>query len=126
MIDIEHNRALCEAAVTLARAGEAASIVALTRGGKTARVLSAFRPNVPVFAVCPNESVARRLAIYRGVVPLTIELGTDIAETESLVERHLVSRGILTPGAVIVFVSVNADLTRPDANFLRIRRLGVD
>jgi len=126
VIDVEHNRALCEAAVTLARAGEAASIVALTRGGKTARVLSAFRPNVPVFAVCPNETVARRLAVYRGVVPLTIELGTDIAQTESLVEQHLVARGSLTPGAVIVFVSVNADLTRPDANFLRIRRLGVE
>jgi pyruvate kinase len=126
VIDVEHNRALCEAAVTLARAGEAASIVALTRGGKTARVLAAFRPNVPVFAVCPTESVARRLAVYRGVMPLTIELGPDIAQTEAQVEQHLVARGILAPGAVIVFVSVNADLTRPDANFLRIRRLGVE
>jgi pyruvate kinase len=126
VIDIEHNRALCEAAVTLAKAGEAAAIVALTRGGKTARVLSAFRPNVPVFAVSPTDVVARRLAVYRGVMPLTIELGTNIADTEALVEQHLVSRGMLEPGAVIVFVSVNADLTRPDANFLRIRRLGVD
>jgi pyruvate kinase len=126
VIDVEHNRALCEAAVTLAKAGEAASIVALTRGGKTARVLAAFRPNIPIFAVCPSDVVARRLAVYRGVVPLTIELSDNVAETEALVERHLVARGILSPGAVIVFVSVNADLTRPDANFLRIRRLGED
>jgi pyruvate kinase len=126
VIDVEHNRALCEAAVTLAKAGEAAAIVALTRAGKTARVLSAFRPSVPVFAVCPAEVVARRLTIYRGVTPLTIELGTNIAETEAVVEQHLVSRGILAPGCVIVFVSVNADLTKPDANFLRIRRLGGD
>ncbi len=126
VIDVEHNRALCEAAVTLAKAGEAAAIVALTRAGKTARVLSAFRPNVPVFAVSPSEVIARRLTIYRGVVPLTIELSQNIAETEAVVERHLVSRGMLAPGAVIVFVSVNADLTRPDANFLRIRRLGVE
>lgn len=124
VIDVEHNRALCEAAVTLAKAGEAASIVALTRGGKTARVLSAFRPNIPIFAVSPSDAVARRLALYRGVVPLTIELSDNVTETEALVERHLVSRGILSPGEVIVFVSVNADLTRPDANFLRIRRLG--
>src|SRR5581483_1530384 len=126
VIDVEHNRALCEAAVTLAKAGEAAAIIALTRAGKTARVLSAFRPGVPVFAVCPTEVIARRLAIYRGVTPLTIELSANIAETEAVVEKHLVSRGILPPGAVSVFVSVNADLTRPDANFLRIRRLGVD
>jgi pyruvate kinase len=126
VIDVEHNRALCEAAVTLAKAGEAAAIVALTRAGKTARVLSAFRPNIPVFAVSPSEVIARRLTIYRGVVPLTIELSQNVAETEAVVERHLLSRGILAPGAVIVFVSVNADLTRVDANFLRIRRLGAE
>ena len=36
-----HGRALCEAAVTLAAAGQADAIVAVTREGKTARLLSA-------------------------------------------------------------------------------------
>jgi pyruvate kinase len=79
---------------------------------------------VPIFAVSPHETVARRLALFRGVTPLTTELGTDPDATGELVERHLLSRGMLSPGDVIVFVSVNADLTRADANFLRIRRLG--
>ena len=39
-----HGRALCEAAVTLASAGEADAIVAVTREGRTARLLSALRP----------------------------------------------------------------------------------
>jgi hypothetical protein len=32
-------------------------------------------------------------------------------------------RGVVGPGEVVVFVSVNADLTRSGANFLRIVRL---
>jgi pyruvate kinase len=124
VVDVEHNRALCEAAVTLAEAGEAAAIVAVTRGGKTARVLSAFRPRVPIFAMSPQASMARRLALYRGVAPLATEMVADSDATGVLVERHLLSRGMLSAGDVIVFVSVHADLTRTDANFLRIRRLG--
>jgi pyruvate kinase len=124
VIDVEHNRALCEAAVTLADAGEASAIVAVTRGGKTARVLSAFRPPVPIYAVTPSEITARRLAIYRGVTPLIADLDAEVDASGVRVERELLARGILSPGDVIVFVRVNADLTRPDANFLRIRRLG--
>lgn len=123
-VDVEHNRALCEAAVTLAVEGDAAAIVAVTRAGKTARVLSAFRPRIPIYAVSPDASVARRLALYRGVTPLTTEPGADLDATGVGIEQQLLSRGLLSPGDVVVFVSVNADLTRADANFLRIRRLG--
>lgn len=123
IIDVAHNRALCEAAVTLADVGDAAAIVAVTVRGKTARVLSAFRPGVPIYAVTANEQVARRLALYRGVTPLTTEAGVSMDAAGLMVERECQSRGLLTAGSVIVFVSVNADLTRGDANFMRIRRI---
>ena len=42
-----HSRALCESAVTLATTGHADAIIAVTRGGKTARLLSALRPRHP-------------------------------------------------------------------------------
>lgn len=123
VVDVEHNRALCEAAVTLAEEGDAAAIVAVTVKGKTARVLSAFRPGVPILAVTPNETVARRLSLYRGVTPLTTEPGSSLDATGVLVERECLSRGMVTAGSIVVFVSVNADLTRGDANFMRIRRI---
>ena len=101
----------------------AAAIVAVTVKGKTARVLSAFRPGVPIYAVTPNEAVARRLTLYRGVTPLTTEPGASLDATGLLVEHECQRRGMVTAGSVIVFVSVNADLTRGDANFMRIRRI---
>jgi len=117
--DVPHNRALCQSAVTLAASGHADAIVAVTRGGKTAHMLSAFRPAVRIFAVTPDPVVARRFALSRGVLPLV----ADLDPTGLAIERQLLERNLLPAGAVVVFVSVNADLTRADANFLRIRRI---
>jgi pyruvate kinase len=123
VIDIAHSRALCEAAMTLARAGHADALVAVTRGGRTARVLSAFRPRVPIFAACPSAAVARRLALYRGVVPLHIGFEESTAETARAIMRTLVAAGALADRRVVVFVSVSAELTRRDSNFLRLFRI---
>lgn len=114
-----HSRALCEAALTLAATGEADAIVAVTRGGKTARLLSALRPGAPIFAATDSERVAGTLALYWGVAPvLTEERGIE------RLERLLLDRGILEPGAVVVFVNVNADVSRADANFVNVQRIG--
>lgn len=114
-----HSRALCEAAVTLASAGEADAIVAVTREGKTARLLSTLRPRAPIFAATANERVAGTLALFWGVSPILTE-EREIAR----LERLLLERRILQPGAVVVFVNVSADVTRLDANFVNVQRIG--
>ncbi len=119
-----HGLALCEAAVTLARVGGADAIVAVTRAGQTARLLSALRPRAAVYAVTDNETTARRLTLFRGVVPFVCAIGADVDSTGAAIERHLLTHGLLAPGAVAVLVSVNPDLRRGDANFLKLQRLG--
>jgi pyruvate kinase len=117
--EVPHSRSLCRAAVALAANGHADAIVAVTRGGKTAHMLSTFRPGVRIFAVTPDAAIARRFALYRGVLPL-------VGEHDSVgvgIELQLRERNLLPAGARVVFVSINADLTRPDANFLRIRTI---
>jgi pyruvate kinase len=110
--------------VALAASARADAIVAVTREGKTARVLSSLRPTVPIHAVTTSDTTARRLMLYRGVEPLSTDRGPWADPSGSDVERHLLERSVLRGGDVIVFVSINADLSRPDANFLRIRRVG--
>lgn len=124
VLGVPHNRSICEAAVTLATSGDADAIVAVTREGKTARVLASLRPGVPIHAITRDAQVARRLMLHRGVEPVALDRGpwADPAGTD--VERQLLERGVLHAGDTIVFVSINADVTRPDANFLRIRRVG--
>src|SRR6185436_1828695 len=65
-----HGQAICEAAVTLAERGHAAAIVAVTRGGKTAALLSALRPTTTIVAATDQPLVSRRLALSWGVEPL--------------------------------------------------------
>lgn len=122
-----HGRALCEAAVTLARGGQADAVVAVTRHGKTARLLSAFRPKAPIFAATPSEESASRLALLWGVTPLVCDFErTGDGESEGLayVSKALIDRGLLAPDAVVVFVRVSADRGNPRSNFLHLQQLG--
>ena len=119
----DHAQALCEAAVILANRGEAQAIVAITRGGTTARRLSALRPRAPIIAATERGDTARRLALYWGVVPLSLELGENLDEASALVGVQLVERGVVPAGGPVVFVSISADMTRSDANYLKILRL---
>jgi pyruvate kinase len=118
-----HGRALCEAAITLAERGEATAIVAVTRGGKTARLLSALRPRAPIYAVTDRDDVSRRLALAWGVVPLLTELAGDVNEVANRLSARLVERDTLAPSSVIVVISITPDLARGPSNFLKLQRL---
>ena len=118
-----HGRALCEAAVTLAGRGEASAIVAITRGGKTARVLSALRPHVPIFAATDQPNIARRLALVWGVVPILMQVGDDIQTVATDIARDLVARRVIAPASVIVLVSITPELAPGPSNFLKIERV---
>jgi pyruvate kinase len=117
-----HAQALCEAAVTLADHSEAYAIVAITRLGNAARVLSALRPRTPILAATETDVVARHLTIYRGVVPLITGIGKDNDTTGALVREEIRRRGLVPPGSVVVFVSANARLERADANYVNVQR----
>jgi pyruvate kinase len=118
-----HEQAICEAAVTLATRASAQAIVAVTRGGGTARRLSALRPEAPIIATTDRDDTARRLALYWGVVPIRTEIGENVDAAGTLIAREVVARGLVAEGAAVVLVSINADLSRADANYLKIQRV---
>jgi len=113
-----HGRAMCEAAVTLASSGQAEAIVAVTRFGRTAQLLSSLRPRASILAVTPSESVARHLKLYWGVRPIVSEL-EDLRALETPIRKAM----DLSPRAVVVFINISPDLSRADANFLNVQRL---
>lgn len=114
--------ALCEAAVTLASRGHADAIAAITRTGRTARLLAALRPAARISALTGSDEVARRLALYWGVEPVVRDIGDGFVPVVPLA-AGLVETGTLAPGASVVLVSVDPDLARPDTNFLKLQRI---
>ncbi len=120
--DRDHASALCEAAVTLAERAGAQAIVAVTRGGGTARRLAALRPHAPILATTDREEIAPRLSLLWGVIPVPTEIPGE-GEAARQIGQELVERGLLQKGTDAVFVSINPDLSRRDANFLKIHRV---
>lgn len=118
-----HGRAICDAAVTLAEHANAAAIVAVTHGGKTARVLSALRPRVPILAATDQEAVQRRLALSWGVVPVLTDLRGDVNAAAGRIGQDLLARRVIVANATIVLVSINPDLAPGSSNFLKIERV---
>ena len=118
-----HTHAVCEAAVTLAERGEAAAIVAVTRGGKTARVLSALRPRASIYAATDQEDVSRRLALAWGVVPVVTHLSDDVNADASRIGGELVTRGAIPAQSTIVLVNVTDDLSAGPSNFIKLLRV---
>jgi pyruvate kinase len=118
-----HGHAICDAALTLVEHAGASAIVAVTRGGKTARVLSALRPRVPIVAVTDQDHVARRLMLSWGVLPVVANLSGDVGEVADRLGHDLVTRGLLAAGAIVVLVSVTPDLAPGPSNFLKIYRV---
>ena len=109
---------MCEAAVTLASTGQAEAIIAVTRFGKTAQLLSSLRPRATILAITPSDAVARRLRLYWGVQPIVSDL-----EDLRAVAPAIRAAAALSTQAVVVFININPDLSRPDANFLNVQRL---
>lgn len=58
------------ASVRTARNIGASCIVTPTVSGNTARLISSFRPAMPIYAITPNEKVERTMQLYWGVQPL--------------------------------------------------------
>jgi len=75
---------MSRAGVGISTSVNATAIVTPSLRGRTARFLSAFRPDQPILAVTPSEKVRRFMQLYWGVTSCY----TPIAdETESLIEN---------------------------------------
>jgi pyruvate kinase len=118
-----HGRAICEAALTLAERAKASAIIAITRGGKTARTLSALRPERPIVAVTDDERVARRLTLSWGVLPVVAALEGDTDALALRLERELVQRRIIRGDSTVVMVSVTPDPAPGPSNFVKLHRV---
>jgi pyruvate kinase len=123
LMQASHGRAMCDAALTLASHADAAAIIGITYGGNTARMLASLRPSAPIVAVTGRVDVARRLTLYRGVKPIVLDLGYDSTTAVRNAAEALLTRRIARRGQTVVFVSVNQDLARPFANYVKLHRL---
>ena len=116
--------ALAEAAATTACRLGAAAIVAYTRSGFTAQLVSKHRPSVPIIAVTPSERVARRTALYWGVSAQVVPVIVGVDGLLESVEAGARQSGLVKPGETVVVTTSSPDEpTHSVTNLLEIRRM---
>jgi pyruvate kinase len=73
-----------------------AALIVPTQSGRTARLVSAHRPNVPVLAISPRIETVRRLSVLFGVTAVLSDHDPDVRslldDCASLAVRHGVAR----------------------------------
>ncbi len=96
------NNAMGLAAVTAAFNVKARAILVPTTTGRSARLVSNFRPSLPILAVTPNEWAVRKMSIYWGVQPV---LRKGIGDVSFIVQGALEEakkREVVRPGDIVV------------------------
>jgi pyruvate kinase len=94
---------IAHAAYFLARDIDAVAIICVTDSGGTARHFSRLQPSQPVLACAPNERVARRLALYWGIVPIVVDPKRSIEELLDAAISAGKQSGLFAKGDRIVF-----------------------
>ena len=103
--DANVSSAVGVAAVRTATNIQAKCIVTPTMTGQTARLMSNFRSQIPIYAVSPNEWAQRKMQIYWGVTPLK---GYSEDSTEHIISHamYVVKReDLVQPGDMVVFTA---------------------
>ena len=86
------------------------AIIALTESGSTTRWMSRIRSDIPIYAFTAHEETSRRVALYRGVYPVTFELNhTDSSRLYPDIFRTLLAHDLVAVDDLVIFTK--GDLT---------------
>jgi len=118
--------AVADAACRAAEDIRARFVVACTDSGFTARLVSKFRPRMPIIAFTPEVQTLNRMSLYWGVQPklMTSPTGTDTMIRE--VERLLIEEGLVKKGERVVITASAPLLGSGKTNLLKLQRIGED
>lgn len=95
------SHATCQVALDL----KVKAIVTFTFSGSTARMVSRYRPPVPIIAASTQDSTVKKLTLSWGVYPFKTE---ELADTDDLITRSrkiALETGLVRPGEKIVITA---------------------
>jgi pyruvate kinase len=110
---------ICESIAHSAEDLPMGAIAVFTETGNTARMISKYRPKVPLYAFTHSEPVVRRMNLYWGVHPVRCRQAHSAEQMVTMAEQDLVRRGLLKPGDVLGVVAGTRQLSG-STNLMRL------
>lgn len=99
------TNAISHATCTMAGDLNAAAIITVSKSGRTARMVSKYRPVCPIIGTCLTEQVYRQLALSWGVIPLLLEEKSQAEELFDYAVDAAESLGFIEKGDVVVLTA---------------------
>lgn len=96
---------LCYAATHTAIDIGAKAVVACTESGRTAQLVSKYRPSIPIIACTISDKVSRRVNLYWGITPVVIGSLSTVEEVIARAEETSISHGFAGNGDKIIITA---------------------
>ncbi len=119
----EITKAVAQSAVSILNELDAKAIIVFSVSGKTSKLISKQRPNVPVCAFSPSKEVYHRLSLVWGITPLIIP---EIKDTKQLIDKgEAIVRDIkMVRKDDLVVIITGLALKSGSTNMIKIHKVG--
>jgi pyruvate kinase len=97
--------AVTHAARSLAHDRSVSTIAVFTRSGRTGRLMSITRPQVPTLAFTPEKKTYQQLAFSWGVIPQLVEMSSSVEEMIEHVQMACLESEFISSGERVVMVA---------------------
>jgi pyruvate kinase len=114
---------ICECMAHSAQDLDLAAIAIFTESGNTARLLSKYRPDAPIYALSPFEVVVNRSMMLWGTYPILCERYQDTDRLVEMAEDILEAGGFVKAKQIVGIVGGTAT-TSGATNFMRLHLVG--
>ena len=99
--------AACHTAIEIG----AKAIICCTRTGQTARLVAKYRPSAPIAVVSPYETTLRRVGLFWGAFPISIEFAPDTDTMIASAKQAVLKSGLVQTGdQVVIIAGIPADV----------------
>lgn len=115
--------AITHAAIHAAESLQAKAILVFTLGGKTALLISKYKPDCPIIALSPSYELCRSLSLCRGIQSVKVEYAKNTDQMIKYGEKAILKARLTKKGDPVIIVSGRQAL--PAARYMtKIHRIG--
>ncbi len=117
------EHAIASATVDAVRLLGAPVVVTFTRTGGTSRLVSSYRPPVPILAICDSERARRQLALVWGVRPVVCEGEPNYETMADCAREYMLKHRMAEKGQRFVVTAGEPFHVAGTTNMLRVEEL---
>ena len=89
----------------LSQVDNAKAIICLTKTGNTAKIISQYRPQLPIIAVTVDKTIAMKLLVYWGIKVLIGKKVKDVERNYNTFVRQVKREGLVNESGIVIITS---------------------